>query len=119
MKLLILSHEYPPIGGGGANACMYLSGEYAKAGHDVTIVSVWYDGLPETENSHGVRIIRVKSKRNHKEHCSFSEMADYLCKAWPVINCLEKEQHFDICQVFFGIPSGPMGYILKKKYHLP
>ena len=119
MKVLIVSHEYPPIGGGGANACMYLSKEYAKAGHEVTIVSVWYEGLPETEESQGVRIIRVKSKRKHKEHCSFSEMADYLRKAWPVAKQLEKDQHFDICQVFFGIPSGPIGYMLKKKYHLP
>lgn len=119
MKILIVSHEYPPIGGGGANACMYLSKEYAKAGHEVTIVSVWYEGLPKAEEIHGVRIIRVKSKRKHKEHCSFSEMADYLRKAWPVVKHLEKDQHFDICQVFFGIPSGPIGYMLKKKYHLP
>ncbi|MDE7324469.1 MAG: glycosyltransferase family 4 protein [Lachnospiraceae bacterium] len=119
MKILIVSHEYPPVGGGGANACMYLSKEYTRVGHDVTIVSVWFEGLPETENSGGVQIIRIRTKRKYKEHCSFSEMADYLCKAWPVIKRLQKEQRFDICQVFFGIPSGPVGYLLKKKYHLP
>ena len=119
MKILMISHEYPPIGGGGANACMYLSREYAKAHHDVTIVSAWFKGQPETEDNNGVHIIRVKSKRRHKEHCSFSEMADYLCKAWPIVKSLEKERHFDICQVFFGIPSGPIGYVLKKKYGVP
>jgi len=119
MKILIVSHEYPPVGGGGANACMYLSREYAKAGHDVTIVSVWYEGLPETENCDGVQIIRIRSKRKYKEHCGFSEMADYLCKAWPIIKRLEKERRFDVCQVFFGIPSGPIGYLLKKKYQIP
>jgi len=119
MNILVVSHEYPPIGGGGANACMYLSREYAKSGHSVTVISVWYEALPEIENSNGVQIIRIKSKRNYKEHCSFSEMADYLYKAWPVIKQLEKRQHFDICQVFFGIPSGPIGYLLKKKYHIP
>lgn len=119
MNILVVSHEYPPIGGGGANACMYLSREYAKSGHNVTVISVWYEALPEIENSNGVKIIRIKSKRNYKEHCSFSEMADYLYKAWPVIKQLEKRQHFDICQVFFGIPSGPIGYLLKKKYHTP
>mgnify|MGYP002068470500 FL=1 len=119
MKILMISHEYPPIGGGGANACMYLSREYAKAHHDVTIVSVWFEGQSETEDKNGVHIIRVKSKRRYKEHCSFLEMADYLCKAWPTVKSLEKEHHFDICQVFFGIPSGPIGYALRKKYRIP
>lgn len=119
MKILMISHEYPPIGGGGANACMYLSREYAKAHHNVTIVSVWFEGQSETEDKDGVHIIRVKSKRRYKEHCSFSEMADYVCKVWPVVKLLEKEWHFDICQVFFGIPSGPIGYALKKKYGIP
>lgn len=119
MKILVVSHEYPPIGGGGANACMYLSREYARTGHNVTVISVWYEGLPETENDNGVQIIRIQAKRKYKEHCGFTEMADYLCKVWPVIKHLEKERHFDVCQVFFGIPSGPIGYLLKKKYHIP
>ena len=119
MKILMISHEYPPIGGGGANACMYLAREYAKVLHDVTIVSVWYEGQLETEDSYGIHIIRVKSKRRYKEHCSFLEMTDYLYKAWPIVKRLEKEHHFDICQVFFGIPSGPIGYALRKKYGVP
>jgi glycosyltransferase involved in cell wall biosynthesis len=32
---------------------------------------------------------------------------------------MEKKHKFDICQVFFGIPSGPIGYLLKKKYKVP
>ncbi len=119
MNILIVSHEYPPIGGGGANACMYLSREYEKQGHRVTIVTVWFEGLAEIETSEKIQIIRIKSKRRYKEHCSFREMASYLFKAWPIVDKLEKENHFDICQVFFGIPSGPIGYLLYKKYKVP
>lgn len=119
MKILIISHEYPPIGGGGANACMYLSQEYSKLGHEVTIITAWFPGLLEEEKINNVKIIRVKSKRAHKEHCSFSEMLSYICKAWPVANKLVKQNKFDICQIFFGIPSGPIGYMLKKKYKIP
>lgn len=119
MKILMISHEYPPIGGGGANACMYLSREYAKAQYDITIVTAWYEGQSEIEANQGVYIIRVKSKRKHKEYCSFLEMADYLYKAWPIVKRLENEQHFDVCQIFFGIPSGPIGYRLRKKYGVP
>jgi len=129
MKILIVSHEYPPVGGGGANACMHLAEEYAKLGHEVDIVTVWYEGLddheeisyktPENVNGGIVRIQRQHSKREHLEYCSIMEMMDYLKKALPVASKLEKNNHYDICQVFFGIPSGPIGYYLKKKYKLP
>ncbi len=123
MKILILSHEYPPIGGGGANACMFLSSKYGEMNNEVTVLTVWYEGTKEYEELQDgrVRIIRLKAKRARKESCGFPEMLDYLAKAkrffknGKVINAND----FDICQVFFGIPSGPLGYYLKKKYGIP
>lgn len=119
MKLLILTHEYPPIGGGGANACMNLAREYAGAGHQVTIVTVWYTGLEEEEDTGGVHIIRLRSKRKHLAHCGFPEMLDYLRKALRKADGLCKAEKFDTCQAFFAIPSGPAAYCLKKKYGIP
>lgn len=119
MNILIVSHEYPPVGGGGANACMNLAKEYSEAGNTITIVTVWFQGEKEYEEKDGVKIYRVKSKRAHLEHCGFGEMLDYLKKALPLVKKLAKEENFNICQVFFGIPSGPLGYYLKKKYHIP
>lgn len=119
MKILIITHEFPPIGGGGANACYYLSKGYVEQGNEVTIVTANYNGLPERETINGVTVIRVNSKRQHRDHCSFAEMASYLVKAFFVANDLVKKEKFDVCQVFFGIPSGPIGYWLKKRYKIP
>lgn len=119
MKILVVSHEYPPIGGGGANACMYLTKGYAEKCHEVTLVTVWYEGLKEYEIVDGVEIYRVKSKRTHKEHCSFMEMFSYIMKAMPLASKLQKQRKYDICQVFFGIPSGVIGFWLKVRYRLP
>ncbi len=119
MKILAISHEFPPIGGGGANACFFLTKGFVEKGHEVTLVTANYQGMPESEIVNGVRVIRVNSKRAHKEHCSFKEMLSYLLKAYPVANKLQKRENFDVCLVFFGIPSGPIGYMLKKKYKLP
>ena len=128
MKILIISHEYPPIGGGGANACMYLAREYAKNNHAVDIVTVWYEGLQEKEiiddYSGTITIYRVKAKRSKKESCGFAEMLDFIHKADSfacklVADAENTSSKYDICQIFFGIPSGPIGYHLKKKYHLP
>ncbi|SHN65859.1 Glycosyltransferase involved in cell wall bisynthesis [Butyrivibrio hungatei DSM 14810] len=120
MKILIVSHEYPPVGGGGANACMHLAKEYSAAGHEVHIVTVWYQGEAEQEHlGENIDIYRLRSKRTRLEQCSFKEMLDFLFKAVAFTDKLEKKEKFDICQIFFGIPSGPIGYYLKKKYRLP
>lgn len=119
MRILVISHEFPPIGGGGANACMNLAREYGKAGHNVVILSAWYQGLDDTESCGNVQIIRIHTKRKYLEHSSFAEMMDFLIKAVPVAKKQEEINNFDICHVFFAIPSGPIAYILKKKYGLP
>lgn len=119
MRILVVSHEYPPIGGGGANACFFLSKEFAKAGNDVEIVTVAYGDDKKLEKSCGVTIHRLDSKRKNKEHCSFGEMLDYLMKALSYTKELQRQEPFDICFVFFGIPSGPIGYSLKKRFGLP
>ncbi len=119
MNILMVSHEYPPVGGGGANACMSLAKEFANNEHTVDIVTVWYKGQNEIEKQGNISIYRLKSKRQHKEHCTFSEMLDYLIKAYPEVDKIVRSKKYDICQVFFGIPSGPIGYHLKRKYNIP
>lgn len=119
MRLLIVSHEFPPIGGGGANACYYLTKGFCEQGHEVTVITSNYRGLPKREIINGVEVIRVSSKREYQEHCSFIEMLSFLLKAWPAAEKKVKREKYDICQIFFGIPNGPIGYLLKKRYHIP
>lgn len=119
MKILILSHEYPPIGGGGANACYFLSQEFARAGHQVTIITAQYKHLPQKEKTvDGVLVFRVRCRRNNKEKSSFFEMLTYFISAWKFADRLLKTTSFDKCLVFFGIPSGPIALHLKNKYRL-
>ncbi|SFO22016.1 Glycosyltransferase involved in cell wall bisynthesis [Pseudobutyrivibrio sp. UC1225] len=128
MNIIVISHEYPPIGGGGANACLNLTKEYIEKGNNVDIITTWFEGLSEFEEKNigsGIlRIYRLKSRRAHLEHCSFKEMLDYLIKAFSFSKKLvnEKEaigQKYDVCQIFFGIPSGPVGLYLKRRYKIP
>lgn len=119
LKILVVSHEFPPIGGGGANACYHLTKGFADRGHQVTVVTANYKQLPERECIQGVQLIRVPSLRKHREHSSFAEMLSYLWKAIWVALRLQKKEKYDVCLVFFGIPSGPIGYVLKKIYKLP
>lgn len=120
MKILIISHEFPPIGGGGANACFFLTREFAQKGHQVTILTAQFADLPHSEiTKEGARIIRVPCRRKNKEKSSFLEMFSYLISAWKRAEQLVKKEKYDICLTFFGIPSGPLALHLKRKYKLP
>lgn len=119
MKILAISHEFPPIGGGGANAAYYLTKGFVDKGHEVTLITSNYKNMKSYEKINGVSVIRVNSKRKYKEHCSFYEMLSFILKACPIANKVERKEHYDICLIFFGIPSGPLGYMLKKRYRLP
>lgn len=119
MKVLVISHEYPPIGGGGANACYYLTREMVMLNNDVTIVTSSYKDLFEEEKCEGVRIIRVNAKREKEDKSTFVEMMWFLKGAFFSCNELLKREKFDVCLVFFGIPSGPLGLYLRKRYNIP
>ncbi|MBP9997451.1 MAG: glycosyltransferase family 4 protein [Lachnospiraceae bacterium] len=119
MKILVISHEYPPIGGGGANACLHLCDELVEMGNEVTVVTAAYANLPEKEEVNGVNIVRVKAKRTDESKSSFAEMLSYLLSAYKYCDKLLKQEKYDVCQVYFGIPSGPIGVHLKRKYGLP
>lgn len=118
--ILILTHEYPPLGGGGANACLFLAREFAKDGNKVTVITAGFSQLPEEEiTSDGVILKRIKCTRKSEASSSFSEMLSYLILARKAAEKLIKQNKYDICLVFFGIPSGPLALYLKKKYKLP
>ncbi len=119
MNILIVSHEYPPIGGGGANACLNLAKNYSSLGHKVTILTACFRQLPLEEESDNVHIIRTWALRKKEDKSTFLEMFSYLCSAWFKVGKIVKKDKFDVCQIFFGIPSGPIGLYLKKKYGIP
>ncbi len=119
MKILVVTHEFPPLGGGGANACYYLTNEYAGAGHEVTIITAGFQNLAYEEKHGNIKIIRVKALRKREEKSTFFEMLTYLYSALRKAGQLAEQERFDVCQVFFGIPSGPVGIYLKKKYRMP
>lgn len=121
MRVLSVSHEYPPIGGGGANAAYHLLSGLADRGHSVTLITT--DGRrfdnQDIKNNENIDIHYVSSRRKRADSCSFYEMFDYMIKAYREAKKCVSESKYDVCLVFFGIPSGPIGYMLKKRFKLP
>jgi glycosyltransferase involved in cell wall biosynthesis len=76
-------------------------------------------GLKRVEFIEGVEIHRVPVMRQRQDYCSTFEMATFLISAawhslWQV-----REFQPDVVHIFFGVPDGPVGWLLKRVYGLP
>jgi glycosyltransferase involved in cell wall biosynthesis len=60
MRIVMLAQFYPPIIGGEERHVANLSKHLAERGHEVAVVTLWHEGMPEFEVMHGVRIYRIR-----------------------------------------------------------
>lgn len=60
MRILMLAQFYHPIIGGVERHVRALSTELAARGHDVSVATLWHEGLPEFEIDQGVKVHRVR-----------------------------------------------------------
>jgi glycosyltransferase involved in cell wall biosynthesis len=88
-------------------------------GHQVTVLTASYNGNEGVIEEDGVSVIRVPCKRHAVGYSTFSEMLSYLIHAFFRLRSLCRETKYDQVHVFFGIPSGPLGWYLKKTRKIP
>lgn len=118
-RVLILNYEYPPIGGGAGVMTQNIAEGLAARGFAVTVVTAWFTGCAEVEESGKLKIIRLKSKRKYSFKSNPFEMLDWLFKARIFLNEYCIQNTFDIALCNFSIPGGVVGYGLKKRFGTP
>jgi glycosyltransferase involved in cell wall biosynthesis len=76
-------------------------------------------GLKPVEFIDGVEVQRIPVLRQRQEYCSTFEMGTFLLSGlWHSLFQV-REFKPDIVHIFFGIPDGPIGWVLKRFYGLP
>lgn len=76
-------------------------------------------GLKRVEFIEGVEVRRVPVMRQRQDYCSTFEMGTFLISgAWHSL-WQAREFRPDVVHIFFGIPDGPIGWLLKRSYGLP
>ncbi len=118
MKILILNYEYPPIGGGAGVVSQYHAQNMAKMGHFVTVVTTWYKGEKEIEESQNLKIIRLKSKRRYTYKSNFTEWISWIIKSKQFLKNYLVDNPQDFCFAHFSLPGGEVAQYLKKKFNL-
>lgn len=119
MRILVLSHEYPPVGGGAGASCALLSEQYAAAGHDVTVLTMAHEELPAQELVNGVCVLRQPCGRKRWEMASPAEGLVWARRAWSVAAELHRQQPFEISHAHFIMPAGIVARWLQRDFGIP
>lgn len=119
LKILKLSYEFPPVGGGGSKVAYGLSSSLVDLGHSVDMVTMAYDGLPTRESVDGIEVYRIPCMRKAIDRCHPHEMASYLVRAIPELRRLARSKAYDLVHCHFILPDGLLGIWLQKKLGLP
>jgi glycosyltransferase involved in cell wall biosynthesis len=119
MKILLLNYEYPPLGGGAGVCSKYHAEGLAVLGHDITILTAWFDGEQTNEDFDNLKIIRVKSIRKFIHRSDPVEMLSWVFKAKKYFKQNLSNYNFDVCLANFAIPGGLVAEFIKKKYKIP
>ena len=116
MRVLMLNYEYPPLGGGGSNACKYLLREMANKGIEVDLVTSSPSNKFETEKiGDTVSIYKLPVNKKDIHYWTQREIMSYSWKAKKFIDKLMKEKEYDVCHAFFTVPCGAVAYLFRKK----
>lgn len=119
MNLLILNYEYPPLGGGAGRCSLYQAEGLARLGHDVTVLTTWFEGEKEIEERDHFRLIRLKSRRKKAFRSNPVEMLSWAMKTFRYIKRNRLYLNADLVLAHFSVPGGLVALPTKMLYKVP
>jgi len=118
-RLLLVNYEYPPLGGGAGTATAGLAHAFTELGCEVVVLTSRFRGQPAREESNGFTIMRVPVLRRRLDRCNPVEMLTFLVSACIGALRVTRAWRPDVTIAFFGIPSGPVGLLLRRVRGVP
>jgi len=119
MKILIISHEYPPIGGGGGRIVQGICEGLAERGHQIHILTAHYQDLPLKEDSGNLIIERLRSGRREAHRADFRAMRLFVQKSITRGYRIIKRWNPDLIHAHFAVPAGAAAFSLSSIYKIP
>ena len=111
MNLLFLNYEFPPLGGGAANASLATARELVALGHRVDFLTISTDGSCADDYIDGVRVRPVRGYRRGLHDASMAGALSFLAAAARRLPLLAREQNYDLYHYYFGLPTGLLTFL--------
>ena len=114
MRILVLCHEFPPLGGGGSRVCDGLARALVAHGHEVEMIASGFSGLPRTHNAGRFRAVRLPTPRRRIDRGNVIELAVYVLFA--LIGFLRRppDRRAEIRHVRSIFPDGLVAWAMRK-----
>lgn len=119
MKILVLSYEFPPVGGGGGRVAQDLAIGLARRGHEIRVLTAHLEGLPLVETVDGALVERIPTRRKTAFRADFTEMADYDRVAVARGRKVIREWRPDLIHAHFAVPTGAAAFALSRLTGVP
>ncbi len=118
-RVLFVSYEYPPLGGGGGVILRDLAEELARR-IEVTVLTTHRRGLERRERQGALEIVRTPVLlRNADATASMASMLSFFPSSLRAGRALLRERPADLVHTSFAVPSGPGGLLLARGADLP
>jgi glycosyltransferase involved in cell wall biosynthesis len=119
MRILVLTHEYPPIGGGGGRVAQDLCQGFARRGHEVLVLTARHGSLPAEEQHGQVRIRRLDSGRRLAYKADLRAMGGYVWRSfWDGIGIIRRWKPH-LIHAHFAVPAGAAAWGLSRLTGVP
>lgn len=119
MRILVLNHEFPPVGGGGGRAAESICQALAKRGHEIKVLTSHFKDLPREEQRDGYDILRIPTLRTQAFRASFLSMVVYVLSGlWAGLRLVRLFRP-DVIHVHFAVPAGALAWMLCKLTRVP
>lgn len=113
MRVLALNYEFPPLGGGAGNATAHICRELVRLGCTVEVLTTRFGDSPAQEERDGYVVHRVRAWRRRLDRSSPAEMASFTVSAALPALVIARRFRPDVLHVYFGMPTGPLGKLIK------
>jgi glycosyltransferase involved in cell wall biosynthesis len=119
MRILVLNHEFPPIGGGGGRVAKDICRELSKWGYEIKVLTAHIKGLPREEERDGYQVIRLPSLRNQPYKASFLSMTAYVLAGLWTGHRLVRSFKPEVIHAHFAVPAGALAWVLSRMTGIP
>lgn len=119
VRILLVNYEFPPLGGGAANATQFTGRALARQGHEVWVLTAAFREQVGLSTEDGMNVARVAARRASADRSSLGEMLSFALAAPRPALRIARDRRIEGVIVYFTVPCGHVGYLVRRRFGIP